>query len=418
MHFGKIIYLCSRICIEAVSCIAADSYNLLLFIQMERREFIKKAALAGMALGVAPTMLANMAAEETLIEPLIPNREEKGSKMKLSFYPYFLNLRHTFTVSGFSRNSTPTVQLSIEYEGYTGYGEASLPPYLGYTIDGTMAFLRKVDLDQFSSPFLLEDILTYVDSIDPGESPAKAAIDIALHDLIGQLLGQPWYKIYGLNPDKTPSTSFTIGIDTPEVVRQKTLECAEQFNVLKIKVGRDTDREMVEAIRSVTDLPLVVDANQGWTDRQQALDMLFWLHERGVQMAEQPMPKTQIDDIAWLTERSPMPIFADESCQRLSDIKSLKGVFSGINIKLMKCTGMREAWKMISYARAEGMKVMIGCMTETSCAVTAAAQFSPLVDFADLDGNLLISNDLYEGVTLSNGRLILPDRPGLGLIKK
>lgn len=374
--------------------------------------------MAGVALGVAPTILTNMTAEETLIEPLIPLREEKGAKMKLSFYPYNLTLRHTFTVSGFSRNTTPTVQLSIEYEGHTGYGEASLPPYLGYTVEGTMAFLRKVDLDQFSSPFLLEDILTYVDAIDPGESPAKAAVDIALHDLVGQLLGQPWYKIYGLNPDKTPSTSFTIGIDTPEVVRQKTLECAERFNVLKIKVGRDTDREMVEAIRSVTDLPLVVDANQGWTDRQQALDMLFWLHERGVQMAEQPMPKTQIDDIAWLTERSPMPIFADESCQRLSDIKSLKGVFSGINIKLMKCTGMREAWKMISYARAEGMKVMIGCMTETSCAVTAAVQFSPLVDFADLDGNLLISNDLYEGVTLSKGRLILPNRPGLGLIKK
>lgn len=379
---------------------------------MQRREFLQKAAIAGLALSAAPEMLAKVLATDDVPQTA---KEHKGTKMKMTFWPYELTLRHTFTVSSFSRNTTPTVQLTIDYEGYTGHGEASLPPYLGYTVEGTMAFLRKVDLDQFESPFLLEDILTYVDSIDPGESPAKAAIDIALHDLTGQLLKQPLYRIFGLDPTKTPSTSFTIGIDTPEVVREKTLECARKFNVLKIKVGRSTDKEMVEAIRSVTNLPLVVDANQGWTDREQALDMLFWLHERGVKMAEQPMPKERIDDIAWLTERAPMPIIADESCQRLSDVHALKGVYSGINIKLMKCTGLREARKMMDVARAEKMKVMIGCMTETSCAVTAAAHLSPLVDFADLDGNLLISNDLYKGVGLRGGRLILPHRPGLGL---
>ena len=378
---------------------------------------MNKAALGGLALGLAPELLAK-GQMKTLLEGKLSaprNGASTGGKMTLHFYPYELTLRHTFTVSSFSRNTTPTVQLTIDYEGFTGHGEASLPPYLGYTAEGTMAFLRKVDLSQFESPFLLEDILTYIDAIDPGESPAKAAIDIALHDLIGQLMEQPVYRLYGLNPKRCPSTSFTIGIDTPEVVREKTLECAGMFNVLKIKVGRPTDKEMVESIRSVTDLPLVVDANQGWTDREEALDMLFWLHDRGVKMAEQPMPKTQIDDIAWLTERSPMPVIADESCQRLCDIKSLKGVYSGINIKLMKCTGIREAYKMMVYARAEGMKVMIGCMTETSCAVTAAASLSPLVDFADLDGNLLISNDIYEGVTLRNGKLHLPQGPGLGL---
>lgn len=379
---------------------------------MKRREFIGKAALSGLALGLAPSFLPEMLANT----PVPHDTPARGDgKMHLSWQPYELTLRHTFTVSSFSRNTTPSVQLTIDYEGFTGHGEASLPPYLGYTVQGTIAFLQKVDLSQFSSPFLLEDILTYVDAIDPGESPAKAAIDIALHDLIGQLMEQPVYRLYGLNPHKAPSTSFTIGIDTPEVVREKTLECAGLFNVLKIKVGRSTDKEMVETIRSVTDLPLVVDANQGWTDREEALDMLFWLNDRGVKMAEQPMPKTQIDDIAWLTERSPMPVIADESCQRLCDIKSLKGVYSGINIKLMKCTGIREAYKMMVYARTEGMKVMIGCMTETSCAVTAAASLSPLVDFADLDGNLLISNDLFEGVTLRNGKLHLPNRPGLGL---
>ena len=382
---------------------------------MKRREFIQKAALAGIVLSAGPEILAKALAVNDVQESSI---EQKGSKMRMKFWPYELTLRHTFTVSSFSRNTTPTVQLTIDYEGYTGHGEASLPPYLGYTVEGTMAFLRKVDLDQFESPFLIEDILTYVDSLDPGESPAKAAIDIALHDLIGQLLGQPLYRIFGLDPTKAPSTSFTIGIDTPEVVREKTIECASKFNVLKIKVGRSTDKEMVEAIRSVTNLPLVVDANQGWTDREQALDMLFWLHERGVKMAEQPMPKERLDDIAWLTERAPMPIIADESCQRLRDVRALKGVYTGINIKLMKCTGLREARKMMDLARAENMKVMIGCMSETSCAVTAAASLSPAVDFADLDGNLLISNDLYDGVGLRYGRLVLPDRPGLGLLEK
>ena len=201
------------------------------------------------------------------------------------------------------------------------------------------------------------------------------------------------------------------------MVREKTRECAARFNILKVKVGLDSDRDMIQAIHSVTSLPLAVDANQGWKDRQQAIDMIHWLHEQGVVMVEQPMPKTQLDDIAWLTERSPVPIFADESVQRLSDIARLQGAFSGINIKLMKCTGMREAWKMVQATRALGMKVMLGCMTETSCAVTAAAHLSPLADFADLDGNLLISNDLFEGVTLTDGKLILPDRPGLGLIK-
>lgn len=290
-----------------------------------------------------------------------------------------------------------------------------MPQYLGHTQQSVCEFLSKVDLGQFADPFQMEDILAYVDSLSPGDEPAKAAVDIALHDLVGKLMGQPWYRIYGLNADKAPSTSFTIGIDTPDVVRQKTEECLGLYNVLKVKVGLDSDKEMIETIRSVTDVPLVVDANQGWQDRYKALDMISWLAERGVRMVEQPMAKDRFDDIAWITERSPVPIIADESCQRLKDVSSLKGIFSGINIKLMKCTGMSEAWKMISYARAEGMTVMLGCMTETSCAVTAAAHLSPAVDFADLDGNLLISNDLFKGVEVNKGRLVLPNRPGLGL---
>ena len=335
--------------------------------------------------------------------------------MKMKFFPYELKLKHVFTVASFSRTTTPDVQVEIEYEGVTGYGEASMPPYLGQTVDSVMKFLSKVNLEQFDDPFELEDILAYVDSLSPGDTAAKAAVDIALHDLVGKLLGAPWYKIWGLNREKTPSTTFTIGIDTPEVVREKTLEVAGQFNILKVKLGRENDKEMIRTIRSVSTLPIAIDANQGWKDKYYALDMIHWLKEQGIVMIEQPMPKEQLEDIAWVTQQSPLPVFADESLQRLSDVAALKGAFTGINIKLMKCTGMREAWKMVTLARALDMKVMVGCMTETSCAISAAAQFSPAVDFADLDGNLLISNDRFKGVEVLKGKITLNNLPGIGV---
>ncbi len=378
---------------------------------MNRRDFIKSVSAAGAAVALSGCRGMRTNDVETAV------RRTGGKSMKMTFFPYELSLEHTFTVSSYSRNSTPDVQVEIEYEGVVGYGEASMPPYLGHTVESVMAFLAKVNLGQFSDPFCIEDILQYVDSLSEGDAPAKAAIDIALHDLVGKLIGQPLYRIWGYNPEKTPDTSYTIGIDTADVVRKSAAECAQKYKVLKLKVGLDNDYEMIRAIRDVTDLPVVVDANQGWKDREKALDEIFWLAGQGVQMVEQPMPDSMLDDIAWITERSPVPIFADESIQRLKDIPRIKGAFSGINIKLMKCTGLNEARKMLAYAQAEGMKAMLGCMTETSCATTAAAHLSPAVDFADLDGNLLISNDRFEGVTVREGKLILPDRPGLGLIK-
>lgn len=272
-------------------------------------------------------------------------------------------------------------------------------------------------MEQFNDPFQLEEILAYIDAINPGDTAAKAAVDIALHDLVGKLLGAPWWKIWGLNKEKTPSTTFTIAIDTPDVVRQKTKECAGQFNILKVKVGRDNDKEMIETIREVTDVPLAVDANQGWKDKRQALDMIYWLKEHGVVMVEQPMAKEKLDDIAWITEASPVPIYLDESVQRLSDVLKVKGACNGVNIKLMKCTGMREAWKMTNLAHALGMRVMLGCMTETSCAVSACAQLSPEADFCDLDGNLLISNDRFKGMTVEKGKVTLNELPGIGITK-
>ena len=378
-----------------------------------RRDFIKTAALAAIGSGIA----ANKLFAETAVSLFSINRSGKSAKLKLRFQPYNLQLKHVFTVATYSRTTTPDVQVEVEYDGITGYGEASMPPYLGESVESVTRFLQQVNLEQFSDPFQLEEILAYVDGIMPGNTAAKASVDIALHDLVGKLLGAPWHKIWGLDKSKAPSTTYTIGIDTPDVVRQKTLEVAGQFNILKVKLGRDNDKEMIETIRSVTQLPIAVDANQGWTDKHHALDMIFWLKEQGIVMVEQPMPKTQLDDIAWVTQQSPLPIFADESLQRLSDVVKLKDAFTGINIKLMKCTGMREAWKMVTLGRALGMKVMVGCMTETSCAVSAAAQFSPAVDFADLDGNLLIANDRFKGMEVVKGKITLNDLPGLGLVK-
>ena len=346
--------------------------------------------------------------------PDLHKRKGRGSGLALSFEPYELHLKHVFTLASGSRSTTPVMLTRIEFDGITGYGEASMPPYLGESHETAASFLSKVNLAQFENPFLMEDILDYVEKVAPGNYAAKASVDIALHDLTGKMMKQPWYRIWGLNPERTPNTSFTIGIDKPEVVRAKVREAAP-YKILKVKLGQGNDREMIEAVRSETDKPICVDVNQGWTDRNMALEMSHWLKENGCEFIEQPMPKASVDDTAWLTQNSPLPIIADEVFQTINDFSKIAGVYSGVNIKLMKCGGMRTAFNMIKMARASGMKVMIGCMTETSCAVTAAAQLSPLVDWADLDGNLLIDNDVFEGVKIINGKVILPDSPGIGI---
>lgn len=343
--------------------------------------------------------------------------KHKGTKMKLSFKPYTLELKHTFTVAVSSRTTTPVMLTEIEFDGIKGFGEASMPPYLGESQETAEKFLSKVNLEQFDDPFELEKILEYVDSIDEKNTAAKASVDIALHDLIGKLLGKPWFKIWGLDKTKTPYTTFTIGIDKPDIVRQKVKE-ADEFKILKVKMGRENDKEMIETIRSVTDKPLTADANQGWKDKHYALEMIHYLSENNVIYIEQPMPKEMIEENAWITQNSPIPVLGDESIQRLSDLIKMKNVYSGVVIKLMKCTGMREAHKMINLAKSLGMKVMLGCMTETSCAISAASQLSPSVDWADLDGALLIKNDPFDGMKVIDGKVTLTDYPGIGLSNK
>lgn len=373
---------------------------------MKKRDFIK---YSGLITGASASCKNEKAGK--------PGRKiATGSPIRLKYKPYTLQLRHVFTLASGSRTTTPVVLTQLECDGFTGYGEASMPPYLGESHESVLKFLGQVNMEQFNDPFLIEDITDYIDSVAPGNYAAKASIDIALHDLTGKIVGEPWYKLWGLNPSKTPYTSFTIGIDTPDVVKQKVAE-AEPYKILKVKLGLGNDKEMIETIRTVSDKPICVDVNQGWKDKNYALEMAHWLKEQNVSFLEQPMPKEQKDDIAWLTLNAPLPVIADEALQTPGDLFKVKDIYSGINIKLMKCGGMNAAHKMALMAREMGMKVMIGCMTETSCAISAAAQVSPLADWADLDGNLLISNDVYEGVTVEDGKITLKERPGIGIVE-
>lgn len=285
---------------------------------------------------------------------------------------------------------------------------------MGESHKTAVEFLSKVDVSQFKFPCNFATIINYLDGIAPGQPAIKAAIDIALHDLQAKLQDRPCWELLGSDATKMPVTSYTIGIDTKEVILRK-LQDAGGLKVLKVKLGRDSDKELIETIRSVTDMPLYVDANQGWTDRNQSLDMICWLHEQGVQLIEQPMAKTDVEGNAWLTEHSPIPIIGDEAVQRLADVNAANGVYHGINIKLMKSAGMFEAKEMIDRARQLGLKILIGCMSETSCATLAAAALAPQCDWADLDGPLLTTNNPYKLPAFKDGKLVLSDDVGLGL---
>ena len=327
-----------------------------------------------------------------------------------------LNLRHTWTTTMSSSQYRDTLHTTYERDGLTGHGEGA--PIVRYHEDAESA--RKAvesvrDLMLASNPMHFNKIMAEVFHRIQGEWAGKAATDIALMDWVGQKLGIPLYSYFGLDPKDAPLTTFSIGIDTPEITRQKTIEAAD-YPVLKIKVGLATDEPTIEAVRSVTKKPLRVDANEGWKDKEEAVRKINWLETQGVEFIEQPMPAEMIEETRWVRSRVHIPVIADEACQHASDIPKLKEAYDGVNVKLDKSGGMLEAYRMIQIAKALGMKTMLGCMVSSSVSVTAAAHLSPLVDYADLDGNLLISNDPFHGVQVEHGKLVLPNRPGLGLI--
>lgn len=336
--------------------------------------------------------------------------------MKLTYSLTTLTRKYPFRISQHTFTDSTVIYTRIEHEGFTGHGEACPGYYFDETIETAQAFLDRLNLEQFNDPSAISEILAYADDVAAGYTAAKASVDIALHDLVGKMSDKPCYALFGVDPHAMPSTSLTIGMDRPAMIRKKVKEASE-FKVIKVKLGGDNDKNIVEAIRSETDKPMFVDANQGWTDREQALDMIHWLNERNTLLIEQPMDKNDWKNNAWLTENSPLPTVGDEAVQRLGDVKKAKGVYSGINIKMVKCTGMNEGFKMIQKARALGLNVMIGCMGESPVAILGAAAIAPLCDWVDLDSPWLFTPTPYRLPRLEGGKIILSRRPGLGLIK-
>jgi len=308
-----------------------------------------------------------------------------------------------------------TVVTQLTRNGVTGVGEGvpisrfqESPHSAVQAIDAIRPWLEQVD------PWQYRKVMAGVGEQMPGQFAAKAALDVAMHDWVGQRAGVPLYRLFGLDPEDTPITSFSISVDDPGPTRQKVLE-AEAFPILKLKMGLSSDEMTMAAVRDVTQKRLRVDVNEGWTTRELALQKLRWLEANGVEFVEQPMPAEMVDETRWVRARVNLPIFADEAAINADSIPKLVGAYDGVNIKIDKCGGIEEALRMIHVARSHGMKTMLGCMVATSVNITAAAHLSPLVDYADLDGNLLVRNDPYRGVTVDHGKLVLPKEPGLGV---
>ena len=363
---------------------------------MNRRDFVRAGAMAGAA-GVTGGAAAGPPSFTTKIVRL--------------------NLQHTWTTTMSSSQYRDTLHAAYSRDGITGHGEGA--PIVRYHEDAVGAQKAADSVREMllkSDPMQFGKIMAQVFERVKGEWAGKAAVDIALMDWVGQKLGIPLYTYFGLDAKDAPMTTFSIGIDTPEITRQKTLEAAE-YPILKVKVGLATDEPTIEAVRSVTKKPLRVDANEGWKDKEEAVRKINWLEKMGVEFVEQPLPAEMIEETKWVRSRVHIPVIADEACQRASDIPKLREAFDGVNVKLDKSGGMLEAFRMLQIAKALGMKTMLGCMISSSVSVTAAAHLSPLVDYADLDGNLLISNDPFRGVKVEKGKLVLPKGAGLGLVK-
>ena len=321
-----------------------------------------------------------------------------------------LQLQHPFTIARRATDASRQV-IFVEIDG--GIGETAPARFYGETVQTVRVALETVAPELPDDLDAIHDVMATLEATLSGNYAAKSAVDMALHDRLAKKLGVPLYQLWGLNPQKTPYTAFTIGLDAPEVMAQKT-EQAEAYPILKVKLGTPHDIRIIQALRNVTDKPIYVDANTAWTPKE-AVRKIRELAQYGVELIEQPTKPHDLSGLKFVRDHSELPIIADESVKRASDIPMLAECVDGINIKLAKCGGLLEAHRMIHVARTHGLQVMVGCMIESSLSITAAAHLTPLVDYADLDGNLLIVNDPYTGVTLDKGKLILPERPGVGV---
>jgi L-alanine-DL-glutamate epimerase-like enolase superfamily enzyme len=337
--------------------------------------------------------------------------------LKLAAEAITLETRHPFIIARGGQREYRVVWVRLtDHDGVEGWGEADPSAYYGETADTVLETLKLLEPLLPADPFDLEATEARFAAALPQNGAARAALSAALHDLVGKRLGQPLWRLWGLDPAKAPVSSFTIGLDTPDTMKAKVAEAAS-YPILKVKLGTDRDEEILRTIRDATDKPLRVDANAGWT-RDRALAMLPVLDTYGVEFLEQPLAPDDLDGLAAVRRAARIPVVVDESCIVARDIPRVAGVADGINIKLAKCGSLREALRMIAAARAHGMMVMVGCMIESSLGITAAAHLTPLVDAADLDGAALCVNDPFVGATIEGGRIGLPKGPGLGVWRR
>jgi L-alanine-DL-glutamate epimerase-like enolase superfamily enzyme len=328
--------------------------------------------------------------------------------VQLSWQPLSLQLIHPFRIA----HGVSDVRHNVLVRVQDGVGEAAAVHYHGETPEGIVEYLRGVDLSAHSDPMHIEEILA---ELPVGSAAARAGIDIALYDAWGRALGQPLYRLFGLNPARIPLTSFTIPLGSAEEMAERA--ATTDAPVLKIKLGAEAeDLARIVALRLVTKVPLRVDANAGWT-LAGARALLPQLAEHGIELVEQPLAVGDLEGLRQLSRVRPRPpLFADESIKSTADILAHQGLVEGVVIKLAKSGGIRGALEQITLARSLGLDVMLGCMIESSVAVTAAAHLAALCQYVDLDGPLLIRNDPFRGVTYREGRLHLSERPGLGLL--
>jgi L-alanine-DL-glutamate epimerase-like enolase superfamily enzyme len=337
--------------------------------------------------------------------------------LSLSTEPLTLHTTHPFIIARGGRSEFHTVMVKIaDADGHEGWGEAAATKFYGETPETVLAALEEYRPLLGDDPFALEPVERALETALRGNAAARVAVSSALHDLAGKRLGVPLWRWWGLDRAATPLSTFTIGIDTPEMIRRKVQEAAE-YPLLKVKLGTPDDTTVLRTIREATDREIRVDANCAWTTTH-AIRMLPVLEEFGVTVLEQPVPPDQLEALAAIRRRARLPIIADESCVTSADIPRLVGRVDGINIKLAKCGSLREAMRMIFIARAHGMLVMLGCMIESSLGITAAAHLAPLVDVVDLDGGALLRDDPFVGATIPRGRVTLPDGPGLGVRRR
>ena len=336
--------------------------------------------------------------------------------MKLRHEEVTLHLKHTFRLHGGSKESVRILIAYLEHNGLIGLGEADPSKYYGETPQSVKAVWDQIDFSSHRDPFLYETIYNNLKEKFPGDHAALAGIDIAMFDWMAKYWNMPLYRFLELDKSTIPETSFTIGYASENKLIEKIKE-AEPYHVLKIKLGTDFDEDIINTVRKYSDKPIRVDANEGWT-REEALKKIKWLEDKNVQFVEQPLKKEDIEGHAWLREKVALPIFADESARVPEDIYKLRDAFDGVVIKLMKAGGIQNAVEMTRLAHRFGMKTQISCFLETSVAISAAAHISPLFDYADLDGHLLISDDPFKGLSLEDGKIMVNNHPGLGVEKR